>query len=447
MTECQAKFQKIAEQVDVWRQELGAPGVAFGVYINGERYSAGSGVTSIDNPLPATDETIFQIGSVSKTVTATLMMRLVEQEKLDLDAPVRSYLPQFRVRDEEVSQRVTVRHLLTHVAGWTGDVFTDTGNNDDAMQQYVDGMAEFEQLAPLDLTFSYNNAAFAVAGRIIEVLTGMTYEEAARELIFLPLGMERSFFFPHEVMLHRFAVGHQVADEETKALSPWAIPRAMNAGGGIACHIQDLLRYGAYHLGEGAPLLQPQSLRQMHVPQVGISDYLGAVGLSWIVNDIDGIRLLWHNGGTNGQNSILTLVPEHKLALGMMTNGDKGGAINDKFNKRVLRDFCGIDIPVPQAIESSVAELVQYAGKYQGTMADIELRLDGDGLVATIEQKSGLPTDAPRPQPAPMAVALCGVDALMMLDGDYKNSRADIIRDAKGDIRYLRFGSRLRVKQ
>ena len=447
MTDFEAKFQKIAEQVEIWREESGAPGVTFGIYVKGERYSGGSGVTSIDNPLPVTDETIFQIGSISKTFTATMMMRLVEQGKLDLDERVRSYLPQFRVRDEDVSQRVAVRHLLTHVAGWTGDVFTDTGNNDEAMRQYVEGMAEFEQLAPLDFTFSYNNAAFAVAGRIIEALTGMTYEEAARQHIFEPLGMEGSTFFPHEVVLKRFAVGHQVTDEGTKALSPWAIPRAMNAGGGIACHIQDLLRYGAYHLGEGAPLLQPQSLRQMHTPQVSISDYVGAVGLSWIVNDIDGIRLLWHNGGTNGQNSILTLAPEYGLALGMMTNGDKGGAINDKFNKRVLRDFCGIDIPEPQAIESSVEALVQYAGRYKGTMADIELRMDGADLVAIVEAKAGLPTDAPRPQPAPMAVARCGVDVLMMLDGDYKNSRADIIRDAKGDIRYLRFGSRIRVKQ
>ena len=447
MTDHKAKFQQIAENVEAWREELAVPGATFGVRIAGENYSGGSGVTSIDNPLPVTDETIFQIGSISKTFTATMMMRLVEQGKLDLDERVRSYLPQFRVRDEDVSQRVAVRHLLTHVAGWTGDVFTDTGNNDEAMRQYVEGMAEFEQLAPLDFTFSYNNAAFAVAGRIIEALTGMTYEEAARQHIFEPLGMEGSTFFPHEVMLKRFAVGHQVADEGTKALSPWAIPRAMNAGGGIACHIQDLLRYGAYHLGEGAPLLQPQSLRQMHTPQVSISDYVGAVGLSWIVNDIDGIRLLWHNGGTNGQNSILTLAPEYGLALGMMTNGDKGGAINDKFNKRVLRDFCGIDIPEPQAIESSVEALVQYAGRYKGTMADIELRMDGADLVAIVEAKAGLATDAPRPQPAPMAVARCGVDVLMMLDGDYKNSRADIIRDAKGDIRYLRFGSRIRVKQ
>ena len=447
MTNHKAQFEEIAEQVEVWRGELGVPGATFGVHIGGENYSGGSGVTHVENPLPVTDETIFQIGSITKTVTATLMLRLVEQGKLDLDERVKHYLPQFRVGDEGVSQRVTVRHLLTHMAGWTGDVFTDTGNNDDAMEQYVAQMTEFEQLAPLNLTFSYNNAAFAVAGRIIEVITGMTYEAAVRELIFEPLGMEGSFFFPHEVMLKRFAVGHRVTDEVPKALSPWAIPRAMNAGGGIACHIQDLLRYGVYHLGEGAPLLQPQSLRQMHRPQGSISDYLGSVGLSWIINYIDGVRLLWHNGGTNGQNSILTLVPAYGLALGMMTNGDKGGAINDKFNKWVLREFCGINIPEPQALESSAEALAQYVGMYKGTMADIELRMEGDGLIATVEAKGGLPSDAPRPQPASMAVALCGVDVLLMLDGDYKNSRADIIRDAAGEIRYMRFGSRLRVKQ
>ena len=74
------------------------------------------------------------------------------------------------------------------------------------------GMAEFEQLAPLGTVFSYNNAAFCVAGRVIEVLTGETFEDAIRDLIFEPLGMERSFFFPHQAMMHRFAVGHQMGD-------------------------------------------------------------------------------------------------------------------------------------------------------------------------------------------------------------------------------------------
>ena len=101
----------------------------------------------------------------------------------------------------------------------------------------VDGMADFEQLAPLGRHFSYNNASFCVAGRIIEVLTGATYEEALRELIFEPLGMERSFLIPDQVMLHRFAVGHQAAEDGHRVLSPWAIPR------GDEWRWRDLLRH------------------------------------------------------------------------------------------------------------------------------------------------------------------------------------------------------------
>ena len=288
--------------------------------------------------MPVTDETLFQIGSITKTVTATAMMRLVEQGKLELKATVREYLPDFRVRDVDASARVTVWHLLTHLSGWTGDVFTDKGNNDDAAEKYVNSMAEFEQLAPLGTVFSYNNAAFCVAGRVIEVLTGETFEDAIRDLIFEPLGMERSFFFPHQAMMHRFAVGHQMedVDGEPRVLSPWAIPRGMNAAGGISCHIQDLLRYGRYHLGDGPPLLRSDSLKQMHRPQVGINNYMGSVGLSWILNTIHGSRLLGHGGGTNGQNAILSVAPEHDLALGMMTNGDLGGKLNDRFQQDCL---------------------------------------------------------------------------------------------------------------
>ena len=337
--------------------------------------------------MAVTDETIFQIGSITKTVTATALMRLVERGQLELQAPVRVYLPDFRVRDEDVSERVTVWHLLTHRAGWTGDVFTDTGGGADAAASYVDGMADFEQLAPLGLHFSYNNASFCVVGRIIELLTGATYEEALRELIFEPLGMERSFLIPDQVMLHRFAVGHEAGG---RVLSPWAIPRGMNAAGGICCHIHDLLRYGACHLGDGTPLLRPASLAEMHKRQTPSLPYMGWCGLAWMISGEAGGTRLWHTGGTNGQNAILTVVPEHQLALGMMTNGDKGTALYDRFNKAVLREFCGIAIAEPQAIESSRDELEQYVGRYRGTMRDIYLRMDEERLRADIRFRGGL---------------------------------------------------------
>ena len=98
------------------------PGVAAGVLYQGQTQTTGFGITNVDHPLPVTDETLFQIGSITKTFVGTAIMRLVEQGKVDLDATVRTYLPGFRVADEAASQGATVRHLLTHTGGWAGDI-------------------------------------------------------------------------------------------------------------------------------------------------------------------------------------------------------------------------------------------------------------------------------------------------------------------------------------
>jgi CubicO group peptidase (beta-lactamase class C family) len=307
-------------------------------------------------------------------------------------------------------------------------------------------MTDFEQLAPLGQHFSYNNASFCVAGRIIEALTGGTYEEAVRDLIFEPLGMERSFFFPDQVMLHRFAVGHHAAEAGDRVLSPWAIPRGMNAAGGICCHIRDLLRYAAFHLGNGAPLLRREYLEEMQKPQARSLPHIGYCGLAWMISDGAGDKRLWHTGGTYGQNALLTLAPKAGVALGMMTNGDRGPALHERFNRAVLREFCGIELPAPQAIASSPAELAQYVSVYRGMMREIELRMENDALVALIRATGAWPADdATSEQSA--AAARSGDDQLLILDGDHKNTRADIIRDDSGEIRYLRFGSRVHVRQ
>jgi CubicO group peptidase (beta-lactamase class C family) len=101
-------------------REYHVPGVAIGIFDNGRDHIAGLGVTNVEDPLPVTDHTVFPIASISKTFAATMMMRLVEQGKVDLKAPVRKYLPDFKVRDEAVSREVTVWNLLTHTAGWEG---------------------------------------------------------------------------------------------------------------------------------------------------------------------------------------------------------------------------------------------------------------------------------------------------------------------------------------
>jgi CubicO group peptidase (beta-lactamase class C family) len=103
------------------------PGVAIVVLYRGGEYARGYGVTNVDEPQPVDGDTLFRIASTTKTFTDTVVMRLVEQRKLDLSAPVRHYLPDFRVEDEEVSAQVTLRQCLNHSAGWVGDDEADFG--------------------------------------------------------------------------------------------------------------------------------------------------------------------------------------------------------------------------------------------------------------------------------------------------------------------------------
>jgi len=111
-------------------------------------------------------------------VTAPWPCRLVDEGKLDLDAPVADVLPELRLADAEVAKTVTMRHLLNHTSGIDGDVFTDTGRGDDCVEKYVALLSEQKQNHPLGVTWSYCNAGFVLAGRVIEKLTGLTWDAA-----------------------------------------------------------------------------------------------------------------------------------------------------------------------------------------------------------------------------------------------------------------------------
>src|SRR3954454_19662715 len=125
------KFAELAPVVTEAMERLGVPGAAVGILYDGVEYTAGVGITNINHPLPVDSDTLFQIASISKTFTATTTMRLVEQGKLDLDTPLKTYLPGLKLSDPEVTEKATLRHVFTHRGGWTGDFFGDFGRGDD----------------------------------------------------------------------------------------------------------------------------------------------------------------------------------------------------------------------------------------------------------------------------------------------------------------------------
>ena len=183
-------FRALDEKIEAAMARYHVPGVAVGVLLDGREYVRGYGVTNVDYPLPVDGDTLFRIGSTPKTFTGTAVMRLVEQGKLDLNAPVRRYLPELRLADESVAARVTVRQLLNHSAGWMGDDYADFGRGDDALAKYVTAMRQLPQLTALGQVLAYNNAAVDLAGRVIEVVTGSPYETALQNLVLDPLGLK-----------------------------------------------------------------------------------------------------------------------------------------------------------------------------------------------------------------------------------------------------------------
>src|SRR5215208_6659297 len=216
-----SNFDAIGRYIVKEMKRLHVPGVSIGIYQDGKEETAGFGITSVEHPLPVTADTLFQTGSISKTFTGTVMMRLVEQGKVDLDMPVRKYIKDFRVKDKEVSRKVTIRHLLTHMGGWVGDYFNDFGTGDDALDKMVKDIARMPQIQPLGTIWSYNNTGFNVASRVIEIVTKKPYEQAMQEMLLDPLGLDMTFYYPSDILFtHRFVVGHQMVEGKVQVARP-----------------------------------------------------------------------------------------------------------------------------------------------------------------------------------------------------------------------------------
>jgi CubicO group peptidase (beta-lactamase class C family) len=369
-------------------------------------------------------------------------MRLVERGEVELDASVRTYLPDFRLADEDAASGATVRQLLTHTGGWLGDYFDDFGWGDDALTRMVAALEQQPQLTPLGEVWSYNNAAFYVAGRVIEAVTGQTFEVAVRELVFDPLGLEDAYFFLDDVITRRFAVGHERDEQaETVVARPWAIGRAAHAAGGIVTTVPELLRYARFWI-EGGDFLRAESVEEMTRPQVPIGGNIDAVGLAWMLMSIESVRLIGHGGGTKGQISWLGIAPDRGFGLAIVTNHNYGGILTDRVAAAAYEAYLGVREPELEAIELDPAP---YLGRYTARMADLELVHTESGLELRYIPKGGFPTPdtPPMPPPPPASVRFASEDELFAVDDIWKGERMRILRDEDGGIAWLRAGGRV----
>ena len=431
-----------AEFVREAMERYEVPGVSVGVVHGDSEEVAGFGVTSVENPLPVDGDTLFQIGSITKTYTATAAMCLVEAGRLSLDEPVRTYLPNLRLADEAVARAVTMRHLLNHTGGWVGDYFASISPGDDALAQMVARLDHLEQLTPLGEVWSYNNAGFYLAGRVIEVIAGAPFEAALRELVLEPLDLQRSFFFADEVLTYRFAVGHDRTGAVSRA---WSIGRPAAAAGGLIASVRDLLGYARLQWEPGL-LLSPESLAELRRPQADMGRTFGdAVGLAWWVLERGVRSLLMHTGGTSGQAALLIVAPEDRFALAALTNHDQGGALNRAIQVEVLRSVLGVEPPEVARLERTSAELAEYVGEYDSAPSAARLTISDGELTLEVIAKRGFPESdsPPRPGPPPTRLAFEQRDAVVALDPPLEGARADFLRGANGELVWLRWGGRI----
>lgn len=362
---------------------------------------------------------VFQIGSITKVWTATVVMGLVDEGLLSLDTPVVEVLPEFGLADPEHAERITVRHLLNHTSGIDGDLFTDTGRGDDALERYVERLRDSEPTHPLGATFSYCNSGFPLLGRIIEKLTGRVWDEAMRERLYTPLGLARAGILPEEALLYGAAVGHVRGLPDAVPAPVWGLPRSMGPAGLVHANAGDVLAFAAMHLRGGRTVggervLSPESVEAMtgHSVDLPEPDTLGdSWGLGWIRYGWGGHRLVGHDGNTIGQSAFLRLLPEAGLAVTLLTNGGQARDLYQELYAEVFDEVAGVRIrpapvpvsdPEPESGSGFVAEAedLPLLGTYRNAVQRLEVRGTGERLVLRVVDLSGLPGIEPEPPKA-----------------------------------------------
>ena len=437
----------LAAFVKAAAEKFTIPGVAAAAWADGAETYACHGVTSLEDPRPVDEHTLYSLGSISKTFTATAMMRLVSRGKVDLDAPVRRYIPELVLPNEQWTSEMTVLNLLNHTAGLDWRLIVDTGDGDDALAQFVARLAGLEQLAAPGTRTSYSQIGYNLAGRIIEKVTGLTFERAVETLLLGPLGLSDTLYTMDDIMARpAVAMGHNADENGRYAIAlQWKDNRANNPGGGVASSVADQLRWARFHLGDGrAPdgsqVLPAQALHQMRVPTADLqSSTLGdAIGIGWFLHDVDGVRTVGHGGSGNGQFAELLTVPERDFAIVVASNASPGGIpCNQAIVRWALEYYLGVVDRDPEPEPYDKVRAAEVAGAYENDAMTLTITTDGTRLSLEVLLKPEIRAASEVEMPAdydPFDFGLLPGDQYIVTSGALKGQRGFFTRDDSGAV-------------
>lgn len=353
-----------------------------------QRFVSSTGVTNLRTGVETTPDTLCQIGSITKIVTATMIMQLREEGRLELDTPIAELLPGISFAEVDAAS-VTVRHLLTHTSGIDGDVFTDTGRGDDALERYVSALSESRSLFSPGSGWSYCNSGWSILGRVIEVLDGGTWDASLQKRISARLGLRQFLTLPEDVMSHRYQHGHvREPGKRDWVLAPVStIVRSMGPAGLISSSADDLLDFAAAFLrgGRGRPgaageaLLSQESVRLMTETHVTLDAAAGAIvprwGLGWMLNDWQGHATISHGGTTIGNKAWLEVLPDDGVAIVVFCNGGVHELAGPEILAAIAQELVGA-APGPGTSPSGPAIEAEIDDALLGSYADFNTRVE-----------------------------------------------------------------------
>lgn len=376
------------------------PGASIAVWQGGNLSEAAAGVVNLNTGVEATTDTLFQIGSITKLYVTVQVLQLVEEGLLALDEPIKTYLPDFQVGDAEATAKVTLRHLLTHTSGIDGDYFVDAGRGEDRVEKFVSSLSELPNLSPLGHMFAYCNVGFVIAGRVIEKVTGLTWDKAMRSRIVKNIGTPSFSTLPEQAMRHRTAIGHLGTPGKGLMVSPIAYLAPSNAPAGSTpmATASDIVTFGRTLLAGGtAPngfqLISQESADLVTRPHRACppGGSLDAIGLgaflwNWSGNSTSGdYDVFGHDGSTIGQAAFLRIHPKSGTIVALLTNGGDGKGLAQTLLTRIFTATAGVAPPAKPSPVQTGEQLGPYIGTYAKSSETAHVTLKEGILYATIQ--------------------------------------------------------------
>ncbi len=401
-----AKYQAFAQSFDRERQQLGVPGASVALIENGKlTFAHGFGVKGLNSQEPVDSSTLFRIGSMTKALTATALLSLVQSGVIGIDATLTSIVPDVAINGAGNLSTLTIRQLLSHQSGLY-DYLQEAGPTDDAaLSRYLtspDFAANEYFMDPPGTFYNYSNPNYYLAGLALERAGGVPYRQAVTERVLSPLGMTRTFFLPMEVIADgNFSNGKSTGSDG----SPWDVsPDSYDNAWARPCgfafsSVVDYAKFIQFLYAGNASVLADSERTEMQSPQVkmldagGVEADLQSYGFGLVIrreflvgNNAYTTKLVWHNGSLPGFTSIFYLVPSTGFGIVWFANADD--VTFEASTALAFASFAGLTNPSAWpppglAVDSSIYS--RYAGTYNDPNGLGAITVTANGTTLSID--------------------------------------------------------------